>query len=68
MSTMKDELHQLVESLSEEDLHQVHDFVKVLLEEPDDLTPEEWEEAIKGEEEVRRGEWVRWRDVKRTDV
>jgi hypothetical protein len=68
MSTTRDELHQLLESLPEEELAQVLDFVKVLLEESEDLSDEEWEEVHKGEEEIRRGEWVRWKDVKRADV
>ncbi len=68
MSTTRDELNQLLESLPEEELAQVLDFVKVLLEEPEDLTDEEWEEVRKGEEEIKRGEWVRWEDVRRTDV
>jgi hypothetical protein len=54
--------------LPEEELAQVLDFVKVLPEEPEDLTDEEWEEVRKGEEEIKRGEWVRWEDVRRTDV
>jgi hypothetical protein len=68
MSATRDELNQLLESLPEEELAQVLDFVKVLLEEPEDLTDEEWEEVRKGEEEIKRGEWVRWEDVRRTDV
>jgi len=68
MTAIRDELHQLVESLPEEDLTQVRDFVKVFLEEPDELTKEEWQEVREGEEEFRRGEWVKWHDVRRKDV
>jgi len=68
MSTIRDDLHQLVDLLSEEELVQVHDLAKILLVEPDDLTESEMEEVAKGEEEVRKGEWVRWEDVRRTDV
>jgi hypothetical protein len=68
MSTTRDDLNQLLELLPEEELSQVLDFAKVLLEEPEDLTDEEWEEVHKGEEEIKRGEWVRWEDVRRTDV
>jgi lipoate-protein ligase A len=67
MSTTRDDLNQLLELLPEE-LSQVLDFVKVLLEEPEDLTDEEWEEVHKEKEEIKRGEWVRWEDVRRTDV
>ena len=68
MTAIRDELHQLVESLPEEDLTQVRDFVKVLLEEPEELTQEEWQEVREGEAEFRRGEWVKWQDVRRKDV
>ena len=63
MSTIREELHQLVDLLPEQELIQVHDLVKVLLVEPEDLTEEEWEEVVKGEKEVERGEWVRWEEV-----
>ncbi len=65
MSATRDELNQLLESLPEEELAQVLDFVKVLLEEPEDLTDTEWDEVRKGEEEIKRGQWVRWKDVRR---
>jgi hypothetical protein len=38
MSTLREELHQLLEALPEEELGQVRDFLKLLLEEPDELT------------------------------
>ncbi|MFQ6030783.1 MAG: DUF2283 domain-containing protein [Dehalococcoidia bacterium] len=41
------------------------DFGRV---EAEDLTEEEHEELIRGEEEFRRGEWVKWEDVRRRDV
>jgi hypothetical protein len=68
MSTIRYELHQLLDRLPEPELSQVRDFMKVLLEEREELTDEEWEEVGKGEEEIQRGEWVRWEDVRRTDV
>ena len=68
MSNSREQLNQLLGSLVDEDLEEVLSFVKVLLSEPEELTQKEWREAKKGEEEVRRGEWVRWEDVKRTDV
>jgi hypothetical protein len=68
MSATKDELHRLLESLPEEELSQVRDFVKVLLEEPEYLTDEERKEVREGEEEIRRGEWVWWEEVRRKDV
>jgi hypothetical protein len=68
MSATKEELHRLLESLPEEELSQVRDFVKVLIEEPEDLTEEERQEVREGEEEVRRGEWVWWEEVRRKGV
>ena len=68
MSAIREELSQLLATLPEKDLNQVRDFVKVLLQEPEDLTEDEWREVNKGKEEFRRGEWVRWEDVRRTDV
>lgn len=68
MSALQEELHRLLESLPEEDLAQVRDFVKVLLEEPEELTEEEWKEVLEGEGEIRRGEWVKWESVRRKEV
>jgi hypothetical protein len=68
MTAIRDELRQLVESLPEEDLTQVRDFVKVLLREPEELTESQLQEVHEGEAEFRRGEWVRWQDVRRKDV
>ena len=68
MSVLREELHQLLGSLPEEELSQVRDFLKVLLEEPDDLTEEERQEVREGEDEIRRGEWVWWEEVRRKDV
>ena len=45
MTTIRAELHQLLEVLPEEELAQVRDFLIVLLEEPQELTDEEWEEV-----------------------
>lgn len=68
MSTLREEIHRLVESLAEEDLPEVRAFVRVLLKGPEDLTEEEQREVEAGEAEVKRGEWVWWEDIKRTDV
>ncbi len=68
MSTKQEELYQLLESLPEEELSQVTDFVKVLLAEPEELTQEEWKQVREGEKEFEEGNWVRWKDVQRKDV
>ena len=41
---------------------------RVLLSEPDDLSEEEIEELLAGEDEIKRGEWVAWDAVRRKDV
>ena len=68
MNTTLEEVHKLLQSLPEKDLARVRDFVKVLQEEPGDLTEEERKEVQKGQSEFRRGDWVRWEDVRRQDV
>lgn len=68
MSAIREELTKLLESLPEEELTQVRDFVKVMLEEPEELIEEEWQEVREGEAEIRRGEWVRWEDVRRKNI
>ena len=68
MSATRDELHQLVESLPEKELDEVLSFVKILLQEPEELTEEEWREVREGKEEIHRGEWMWWQDIKRTDI
>lgn len=68
MSALREELHQLLESLPEEELSQVRDFVKMLRKEPEDLTERERQDAREGEEEIRRGEWVWWEEVRRKGV
>ena len=68
MSNSREQLNHLLGSLVDEDLEEVLSFVKVLLSEPEELTQKEWRETQKGEEEIQRGEWVRWEDVKRSDV
>lgn len=68
MSATREELHRLLQSVPEKDLTEVWDFVKALLEEPEDLTEEERQDVSEGEEEIRRGEWVWWEEVRRKDV
>ena len=47
MSTAKEELSQLIDSLEEEDAKAVRDFVKILLAEPDEVSEDEWKEIRK---------------------
>ena len=68
MYAIREEVHRLVEALSYEEMAGVRDFLNVLMREPLELTDEEWQEVSDREEEFRKGEWLRWEDVIRTDV
>ena len=68
MYAIREEVHRLVEALSDEEMAGVRDFLNVLMREPLELTDEEWQEVSDREEEFRKGEWLRWEDVIRTDV
>ena len=64
----KEELHSLLESLPESGREQVHSLMVVLLQESEELSEDDARDFEEGEAEVRRGDWVRWEDVKREDV
>jgi hypothetical protein len=66
MAELKEQLIQDLRQLAPADLTAVQDFVRVLLAEPEALTPEEASELEAGQAELRRGESVRWQDVRRT--
>ena len=68
MSATRAEISQLLESLAEEDLDVVKDFVNVLLQEPVPITADDMKELEKGEREIQQGKWVNWKDIKREDV
>ncbi len=71
MSTKKatrEEVHRLVDRVSERCLSDVADFIRVMTREPEQLTDRELREIELSEEEFRRGEFVRWPDNKRSDV
>ena len=68
MATVKEELIEELNHLRVKDLVTVREFVRVLLEEEEDLTPEEAAEFDAGQAEITRGEWVRWEEIRRTDV
>lgn len=71
MSTEKatrEEVHDLVDQLADPLLPEVANFIRVALREPDGLTDDELREVELGKEEIRRGEFVRWPENKRTDV
>lgn len=68
MTALKQELIRRLDELSDRELAEVLDFVRVLQQEPEELSPEETEELQASRGEVGRGEWVRWQDIKRSDV
>ena len=64
MYAIREEVHRLVEALGDEELAEVRDFLNVLTREPVELTAEEWQEVSEGEEDFRKGDWVRWKAVR----
>ncbi|NSW83182.1 MAG: hypothetical protein HPY90_07890 [Syntrophothermus sp.] len=65
--SIREELLKAIEAMSEEDLRAVLDYVR-LLQEPEEVEPtEEEREAIaRGREEYARGEYMKWRGLKRS--
>lgn len=61
----KEALIKQLEGLSEQEMAEVVEFVKLLHGQSEELTDEELEEVQTGQEEFRRGEWTRWEDIKR---
>lgn len=68
MEAVKEQLIEELNRLRAEDLVAVRELVRVLLEEEEDLTPEEAADFEAGRAEIARGEWVRWEEIRRTDV
>jgi len=64
----REEIHRLVDQLSESLLPEAANFIKVIMREPEGLTEDELQEVELAEDEFQRGEFVRWPDNKRTDV
>ena len=69
-SLIRAELHRLSESMSAALLAEGVDVMgsTVLLNIPEDMTEEETADFIAGDEEIKRGESVKWEDIKRTNV
>ncbi len=67
MQAVKKDLHGLIDTLEDNEARAVLEFARWLrkAEEP---TPEEQRAIARGRREIRRGDWVPWRNVKRTDV
>ena len=43
----------------------VQDIVRALLEDAEELTPQELAEVEAGEAEIARGEWIHWEEMRR---
>jgi len=61
----KEVLIEQLASLTEEEMAEVMKFIRLLQGKPEELSAEELAEVRAGQEELRRGEWARWEDVKR---
>jgi len=61
----KEALIKQLEGLSEQEMAEVVEFVKLLHGQSEELSDEDLEEVQAGQEEFRRGEWTRWEDIKR---
>ena len=71
MSTHKatrEEVHKLVDQLSDPLLSEAANFINIIMREPDDLTEDELREIELAKDEFQRGEFIRWPDNKRADV
>ncbi len=68
MSVAKQELRKVVGELSEDESRILLKFAEWLKDQGEELTDKELSILRKGEQQIRDGDFVWWRDVKRTDV
>ena len=68
MSAAKQELRKVVGELSKDESRILLKFAEWLKDQGEELTDKELAILRKGEEQIRDGDLVWWRDVKRTDV
>ncbi len=61
--TVREELHQLVEQFTDDDLDEVLDYIQWLLRPEDTLTERELARVHRGEDEIERGDVVRLDDL-----
>ena len=64
--SVREELIKAIEAMDEESLEAVLDYVR-LLQEPEEVEPSAEERAViaRGREEFARGEYAKWRELKR---
>jgi uncharacterized membrane protein YgaE (UPF0421/DUF939 family) len=68
MSAAKQELKKVVVELFEDESQILLKFAQWLREQNEDLTEKELAVLFRGEQQIRKGEFVWWRDVKWTRV
>jgi hypothetical protein len=68
MSTTKQELRKMVGELSDDESRILLKFASWLKEQKEELTEKEMAVLLKGQQQVNDGDFVWWRDIKRTDV
>lgn len=66
VSTVKDELHQLVDHLNEVDAAEALDYLRWLTSDEEELTPEELAMVREGEESIARGEYITLTELRRS--
>jgi hypothetical protein len=67
MSASKQELKRVVNELSDDESRIVLKFAEWLREQKEELTEKELAILQRGEQQVQNGDFVWWRDVKRTN-
>lgn len=68
MSAVKQELNKVVGELSEDESRILLKFAEWLKDQGQEFTEKELAIMHKGERQIKEGDFVLWRDVKRTDV
>ena len=68
MVIAKEELKKIVGELSEDESRILLNFAEWLREQKEQLTDKELAILRRGEKQIRKGDFVWWRDVKRSDV
>ena len=68
MSASKQELRKIVGELSEDESHIILKFAEWIRDQNEEFTEKELAIIQRGEKQIRDGDFVRWRDVKRTKV
>lgn len=65
MNMIKDDLIKLIDGLSQDEMEELFIYLKWKLMKKETLSEEAIKEMHEGQDEITRGEWVRWRDVRR---